>query len=99
MMSPFSNPICDDSRIQPLEHACARLVEAIGIAIEKMQFVGGQSPDKDYCTIIICLEKEEDTDILPQRQTVEADGDMAPNQDLRETQMTPAVLQLPEIQT
>jgi len=69
--------ICDESQIRLRPDACARLGEENGIVIKKMQFVGRQTPDKRYCSVVIYVEDKQEADRLLDRQTVEADGEIA----------------------
>ena len=69
--------ICDESQIRLRPDACTRLGEENGIVIKKMQFVGRQTPDKRYCSVVIYVEDKQEADRLLDQQTIEADGEIA----------------------
>lgn len=71
------NSICDDSRINFRDDACAKLGAENGVSIKKIRFVGRPNPDKLHCSIALYLSSKQEADELIHRKYLEVDGEVA----------------------
>ena len=71
------NAICDNTRVRIHEEACARISPENGVTINKMHFLGQQSPDKLYCSVAIYLASGDEAESLLHRKFLEVDGELA----------------------
>jgi hypothetical protein len=69
--------ICDDSRINLRDDACAKLGAENGVSIKKIRFVGRPNTDKPHCSIVLFLGSKQEADELIHRKYLEVDGKAA----------------------